>query len=266
MKTNKMSCVKIRTLATSRTIRNLREEEAMKHFDFLNLCYNGWGPHTLWRRNYSQPGFDLTRDVIVVEDNGEWAGGGTSWFRYLLINEKRVKVYIAGDLYTLPEHRGKKIYLLTMKALNQVAREREAAIGFGFISRKEIPFVALQKIGFVDMWYPTVKIKVLHPEKLLSRIGKVDFPRKFEGISIKLIIAHDGKNIGKQTFLVANGKLQELEESKKADLTIKSDLRTLLNVYNNVGKGRLLPIVIKAILKRKLSLKFSFRFLHTLLK
>ena len=64
-----------------RTIRTLRRGEEKEHLRLLNLCYGYWGDEALWRRRYNQPGFDPYSNVIVVEEDGKWVGGGTMWFR-----------------------------------------------------------------------------------------------------------------------------------------------------------------------------------------
>jgi len=64
-----------------RTVRNLKRGEEKKHFEMLNLCFKLWGSEEKWRRLYLQPGLDATKNVIVVEENKEWIGGATAWFR-----------------------------------------------------------------------------------------------------------------------------------------------------------------------------------------
>ncbi len=42
-----------------------------------------------WRKKYDQPGFDIEKNVLVVEEGEEWAGGGTAWFREAFLQNDR---------------------------------------------------------------------------------------------------------------------------------------------------------------------------------
>ncbi len=267
-------------MKTKREVRTLHRGEEEKHFDMLNLCFGKWGDAEKWKKMYAQHGFDVTKNVIVVEENRKWAGGGTCWFRdAFLKNDKKAKVYLAGDLYVHPEHRGKGIYSTAMQSLNRIARKRGAALGIAFPSIFAIPSAALPKYGFVEVFRPSTWVCVLNPEKFLrylfSEIGKAYFSENFEGMKLKLhvsLVLPQGKRMITKPFQIIEGRMRELsdelEKGKGFDLTIKTDVETLLRISSNfyLKKRTLIFVLFWAFLTRRLTVKFSLSFLRRILR
>ena len=263
-----------------RTVRNLRRGEEKKHFEMLNLCFKPWGSEEKWRRLYLQPSFGATKNVIIVEENKEWIGGATAWFREASLRENRkVKVYIAGDGYVHPNHRGKGVYSTFMRGLNKLARKKGASLGFGFVSVHGTPFIALPRYGFVDIFHPATKILILNPENFLqfiiTQMQNVDFPKNFEGLRLKLLVSFvvpKGKHAISRTFHVKKGKLRELPsrvgDIKNIDLRVKTDINMLLKIssYFYLKKKTLFPILFIAFLRRRLAFRFSLNFLRMILR
>jgi GNAT superfamily N-acetyltransferase len=261
------------------TTRTLRRNEETAHFNMLNLCYAPWGSLEEWTRRYiHHPDFDVTENVVVVEENSQWAGGGTGWFREALLkNNKSVRVYGAGDLYVHPNHRGKGIYSTAMRSLNQLAQEKGAALGFAYPSIYRLPAMALPKYGFVEVFYPTTQVLVLNPEKffrfLTSRAKKAFFSEKFNGIRLNLTVSFNtpkGKREITGKFMVENGQVQELpatSEKEQMDLAVKTEAGVLLRLVSGyyLGKRRLLIFVLKNLIRRRLRVRFSMKFLKSFL-
>lgn len=265
-------------MTVERKIRYLREGEEKKHFETLNACYNPWGDEKEWRRRYTQyPGFDFTKNVVIHEEGADWAGGGTAWFREaFLSNDRRITVYEAGDLYVLPAFQGKGVYSAAMRSLNEMAQKRGAALGFGFPSIYGVAATALPKYGFTDLFYPSTRILLLKPEKFLdyflSRLEEFVFPPKFDALKIKLIVSFDEQRSSTATkmFLVEKRKLKKLDntsEVEEADLTIKTNLGLLIKASSLFYRHSrtLYPQLLWALLRRRLGLRFSSRFLKAFL-
>ena len=269
----------------NRKIRTLKLGEEKKHLELLNLCHNPWGDEQRWRRMYLQEAFDITKNVLVVEENGEWAGGVTAWFRdVFLAKEKTVKTYVAGDGYVLPSQRGKGLYSFYMRAVNEMAKERGATLGFGFISAYNLPpLKALPKIGFTEALFPVTKILVLNPERFLHYIitewtREFQIPREFEGMKFVITISfrtYKEKVTLCKRFTVKNGKLVEpsaISPSKavkeRIDLRIATDMETLTKIASefNGGKRRLFFALLASLLKRRISLRFSFRLFKVMMR
>jgi len=263
----------------------LKIGEEKKHLELLNLCYSPWGDDQQWRRLYLQEGFDSTKNVLVVEENGEWGGGVTAWFReVLLARNKGVKAYIAGDGYVLPDHRGKGLYSFYMKTVNEMAKSRGSALGLGFISAYNLPpQKALPKIGFVDALIPSTEILVLNPERFFDYVltewtQEVQIPSAFEKMKFAIMVSfksYKGKVALCKKFTIENGKLTQLstpsllETAKdKTDLRVNTDIETLAEVIKqfNFGRKKLLFALLAAIINGRLSLRFSFKLLKALIR
>lgn len=261
---------------SNRTVRTLSQGEEKKHFSMLNLAFDAWGNEDQWRKKYIQPCFDVRENVLVVEEGGKWAGGGTAWFREAFLkNGKKVKVYTAGDLYVLPDFRGKGIYSTAMKGLNKLANARGTALAFAFPSIYRLPSVALPKYGFVSVIYPKTRILILNPEKFLlyiiREVKEAYLPAKFDGMSIKLIVRFDstqGKRSVSKTFQVEKGTLTESTETEKIDLKVTMNVALLLKFSSKfyLGKKALFPTILSALVRRQLEVRFSFRFIRTILR
>ncbi len=259
-------------------MRTLRVGEEKKHFETLNLCYERWGDEDEWKRRYLQfPKFNFVKNVLVVEENGEWAGGGTAWFREaILSNDNKIRIYLAGDLYVLPPFQGKGIYSTAMRSLNEMARKNKAVLGFGFPTNYGLAAVALPKYGFTDIFYPITHIFLLRPERFLNylffRIGRVVLPKKFNNLTVKLLVSVDKKSTKweTKTFRVEEGKLKELkgnaEEAAKADLTIKANIEFLMKALSLLyrRKRTLYVSLLFALLRRRVGIRLSLRFLRVL--
>lgn len=261
-----------------RKVRTLRPGEEKKHLEILNLCYNPWGNKEKWKRRYREHNFNINENVIVVEEDGRWLGGGTAWFRRAFLKgDKKVKVYIAGDAYVHPNHRGKGVYSTFIRARNELAQKKGAALGFSFITMYETPFMALQKYGFVDLFYPTTKILALNIEKFLGylivRMKEIRIPKKFEGVTLNLTLLFHTIGVKRETsklLIVKNGKICEPDESigtKSVDLMVKTDAETLLEIsrYFYFKKRTLFLRVLTAFFVRRLKVGFSLKFLKRLL-
>lgn len=260
-------------------IRTLKPGEMTAHFNMLNLCYEPWGSKEEWRRRYvSHPDFDVTENVVIVEENGEWAGGGTAWFRKALLkNNKKIMVYGAGDLYVHPDFRGKGIYSAAMRSLNKLAQKKGAVFGFAFPSIYRIPSVALPKYGFVEIFQPITHVFVVNPEKflqfLIARAKKAYFPEKFNGIKFKLTVSFDvlkGRCEITKVFILEKGQFHELEgvqNEENMDLTVKAEIDVILRIVSAfyLGKRALLLSLLKALLKRRLKFRLSLNFLRSFL-
>lgn len=263
-------------MTARRKTRFLRPGEEKKHFEMLNLCYNPWGDEEKWKRLYSQEGFDRTKNVLVVEEGEEWIGGVTAWYREALLkNGQKVRVYVAGDGYVLPKHRGKGVYSTFMRAVNKLSQERGASLGVGFVSIYDVPFFALEKYGFADVFYPKTRILVVHPEMffefVIKQFREIELLRRFEGMKIKLAISLDTlteKCIVARQFIVRNGKLHglsptpSLDLNEKMDLELYTDIKTLIQSFRtfHLRKKTLFLFLLVGILRKRLKVRFSLRF------
>lgn len=265
-------------MKSAEKVRTLRPGEETAHFDMLNLCYGPWGAEDEWRRRYVlHPDFSITENVVIVEENDQWAGGGTGWFRRALLKNHPIMVYGAGDLYVHPDHRGRGIYSTAMRSLNQLAQKKGAVLGFAYPSIYRLPAMALPKYGFVETFYPTTHVLVLNPEKffkfLVSRARKAFFSEKFNGLKLQLTVSFNtptGKRRISERFLVENEQIRELqaaEEKGKMDLTAETEASVLLRLVSSfyLGKRGLLLFVISNLFRRRLKIRFSMRFLKIFL-
>jgi len=262
-----------------RRVRTLKRGEGTAHFNMLNLCYEPWGSKEEWERRYIlHPDFDVTKNVVIVEENGEWAGGGTAWFRKALLgNNKKIMVYGAGDLYVHPDHRGKGVYSTAMRSLNQLAQKKGAVLGFAFPSIYRLPAVALPKYGFVEVFHPRTHVFALNPNKffhfLIFRAKKAYLPEKFNGIKFKLTVSFDtpnGKHAITETFQVEKGQISESKEAsdkEHVDLAIKTEIGVFLEIVCDfyLGKRTLIISLLAALLRGRLRFRFSLRFIRSFL-
>lgn len=258
--------------------RNLRRGEEKKHFEMLNSCFGPWGSEEKWRSKYLQEGFDVTENVLVVEENGEWIGGCTSWLREAFLKgSKKVKVQISGDGYAHPNHTGKGVYSTSVQILSERGRKKGASLSLGFVSAYLGPIVALSKRGFVDAFYPETKILVLNPEKffqsIIAQLQNVRFPRKLEGIKLRLHICvkHvNGKTTVHRLFQINRRKLNEITyvTNGNVDLEMTTDVETLFEIFRPflLKKRGTLLIPFVALLRRRLRLRFSARFAKRILE
>lgn len=257
-----------------RKVRNLKVGEEKKHLETLQSCFDSWGDWGEWRRRYEQPDFSITENVIVVEENSEWIGGGTAWFRdAFLRKDKRTKVYIAGDGYVHPDHRGRGVYSTIMQSLNELARNKGASLGFGFISIYETPFIALPKYGFIDVFHPETNVLVLNPEKfmffLTAQMKEITLPNKFENLRLKLTISFNAskrKHEVTKVFKISNGHLHEMQGDirnvRNIDLSIKTSISTLLKIfrYLHFRKKTLLLLLFANFLIGRFRFRCSIEF------
>lgn len=257
-----------------RRFRNLRVGEEKKHFEMLNFCFNPWGSQEKWRSMYFQEEFDINKNVIVVEENGAWIGGCTMWFREVLLKgDKRVKVQLAGDGYALQGHTGKGVYATSVQNSRERAYKERAALALGFVTVYGGPFVSLLKLGYLDAFLPTTRILVLNPEKflkyLIAQARYVHFPRKFEGITLRLLVSVNhlkGKFKASKTFQIMNREPCELPNTtdKKADLQISTDVETLFKIlrYQRSKRRKLYLFLVTAFLQGHIRFRVSLKFLR----
>ena len=261
------------------SVRTLRHGEETAHFNMLNLSFDPWGTEEEWRRRYVlHPDFDVSENVVIVEEDGEWAGGGTAWFREAYLkNHKTVRVYGAGDLYVHPNHRGKGVYSTAMRSLNQLAQKKGAALGFAYPAIYRVPSLALPKYGFITVFNPLTHVFVLNPEKffqfLISRAKKAYFPEKFNRMNFRFSVlfnTSDNRREVSGVFRIEKGELNELtktQDNANIDLTVKAEVGTLLRIISAfyLGQRSLFSQVLLALIKRRLKLRFSLRFLRAFL-
>lgn len=260
-------------------IRTLRRGEETAHFNMLNLCFDPWGGQEEWKRKYVlYPDFNAAENVVVVEKNGEWAGGGTAWFRQALMkNNKKTMVYCAADLYVHPYYRGRGVYSIAMRSLNQLAQRKEAVLGFVFPSIYRLPAMALPKYGFVEVFHPMTHVFVLHPEKffkfLMSRAKVAYLPERFNGIKFELTVSFDtptGKHVITEKFQVENGQLSESKKvphKEHIDLAVRTEIGVLLKIVSGfyLGKKALILSLLAALVKGRLRFHVSTRFIRLFL-
>ncbi len=260
---------------SQRIVRTLREGEEEKHLEMLNIAFDGWGSEEEWRKKYVQPEFDPEESVLVVEERGKWAGGGTAWFRDAFLRSgRRIRVYMAGDLYVNPGFRGKGIYSTAMESLNKMASAKGAVLAFAFPSIYRLPSIALPKYGFADVEYPKTRLLVLNPEKflryILSNIKEAYLPSVFEGMTVKLTVNFDstqGRRCVAKTLRIEKGTVSESSETTKIDLRVTMNAHILLRISSGFYLRKRLPftLLILAILRRQLGVRFSAKFLRTFL-
>ena len=247
-------------------IRNLREEEQGQHLSMLNLCFEPWGSKETWENKYKQPGMDVTKSVLVVEEDGNWIGGVSSWVRRMLIGDNRAKVWLGGDAYCHPDHVGKGVYSAAMKAYRKmVLADRDGALSLTFVSRRELPFEVLQKHGYCPILYPATKIKLLKPEKLANLLDgrKLRILEKLQGTSIRI-----ATECGDILFVVKEGQLTRVAHTARPDIVVRSDLQSLFRVYGRSieGKRALVASAIVMILSGRLSVRVAFRSMPRLIR
>jgi len=247
-------------------VRNLREEEQGQHLSILNLCFDPWGNEEAWERKYKQPGVNVTKNILVVEEDGKWIGGLSLWVRDILITGKRAKVYLGGDVYCHPDHVGKGVYSAATKAYRKmVVADRDAALSLTFVSKQELPFGALQRHGYCPILYPATKIKLLKPERLANLL---------DGRELKMLERLQGANIriatksGDLLFVVKDGHLRRVAQTERVDIVVRSDLQSLFRVYGRSmeGKRALVGSAMVMILTGRLSVRVAFRSIPRLIR
>lgn len=265
-----------------RIVRNLRSGEEKKHLEMLNLCYGSWGNEEKYKRFYSQEGFEATNNVLIVEEAGKWIGGVTAWFlEAFLKDERKVKVYVSGDAYVHPEYRDQGVYFTFRRSADRLAQERGASLGMAFTSMYNIPFFALEKHGFINVFHPATKILVLNPQRyfdfLIKQLKDVEFPEKLEGKTVELTVflkSFKGQHKVCEVFQVKNRKLEKVTASdltgklmQKVDLQISADIETLEKTLRrfHLRKKSRFPLLFTDIMRRRLKLRFSARMLKAIL-
>ena len=263
----------------ARKVRTLQYGEEKKHFETLNLCYAPWGDEEEWKRRYKAfPGFDITKNVLVVTENDEWSGGVTVWYREaVLSNGRKIRVSLPGDAYVLPASEDKGVFSTSMRAVNEVTLREGAVLSFAFPAIYGHSALALSKYGFMNVLYPVSKVYILKPERFLddflTRTRRVILEQRFDDLTVKLMVSVDRKKSKWATRLlrIAKGKLEELKtdqnDQTKYDLTIKSNIELLINAASLFyrRKRSLYTVLLVALLRRRLGLRFSLKFLRTFL-
>lgn len=262
----------------TRKVRTLQHGEEKKHFETLNQCYAPWGDEEEWQRRYVKfPGFDITKNVILVTVDDEWAGGVTTWYREaILSNGRKTKVSLPGDGYVLPAFEDKGVFSTSMRAINEVTKKEGAVLSFAFPAIYGHSALALSKYGFMNVLYPVAKVYVLKHEKFLddflTRTRRVILNERFDNLTVKLMVPID-KNKEKwatRVLHIEKGKLKEQKANQrpaKFDLTIKSNMEFLINAASLFyrQKRSLHLVLLGALLRRRLSLRFSLRFIRVFL-
>lgn len=263
----------------SRRTRTLQHGEEKKHFQTLNMCYAPWGDEGEWKRRYLEfPGFDIAKNVLIVEEKSEWAGGVTVWFREaVLSNGKKIKVSLPGDGYVLPAFEGKGVFSTSMHAVNEMSRREGALLSFAFPAVYGHSALALSKYGYMNVLYPTAKVYILKPERFLddflSRTRRVVLNERFDGLKVKLIVPLDKnkKEWVERVLHVEKGEFKELkinaDDRTDFDLTIKADVELIINTASLFyrQKRRLYLILLGSLVRRRLGLRFSLKLLRALM-
>ena len=238
-------------MESKRQVRLIKPEEMAKHLDMLNQAYAPWGSQAEWENKYTQPGFRPTENILVVEEDGKWVGGGTAWYRDATVNDRRVRVYMLGDSFTHPEHGGKGIFSTSTRGLNRLAKERGVALGVTFTSPRGLSYRALPKYGFYDIYRPRTKIKLLNPARLIPMLvhEKIGILQKFEGKRIRLVTPAEVV-----LFEVKDSSLKRVSEIPKADISIRSNFPTLFWIFARYqeGKRQLVLAAMRAVLGGRL--------------
>lgn len=260
-------------------VRRLRHGEESAHFNMLDLCFGIWVSEREWRGKYVlHPDFDVSENVVVVEQHGEWAGGGSAWFREALLRDNRkITVYSAGDLYVHPNHRGKGIYSIAMQSLNRLAATKGAVLGLAFPSVYRLPGVALPKYGFAEVFCPTTHILVFNPTNffkfLIARAKEALIPDRFNGITLVLTVSFntpEGKQTISRHLRFESGQISEAsstDDLERVDLRIKTECVILLRIVSCFyrDRKRLPVLVLASVLKGRLVVHFSMGFLKAVL-
>jgi len=262
---------------TNRKVRNLRSGEEKKHLEMLNLCYEFWGNEERYKRFYSKEAH-----ALIAEEEGDWIGGVTAWFlRAFLKQESEMNVFISGDVYVHPDHRGRGVYGTLRRNVDRLAQERGASLGLAFTSIYNIPFSALQKYGFIEVFQPKTRILVLDPggyfDFLVGQLKNVVLPQNMEGITVELtasVKSVNGTYKVSRVFNVENRKLRKsnasdvaLNTGQRIDLRISADVETLaktLQRFHLRERFRLL-LLLADIIRGRVRLRFSARLLKVLL-
>ncbi|MBI2868945.1 MAG: GNAT family N-acetyltransferase [Chloroflexi bacterium] len=243
-------------MGTKLSIEIISADQLEKHLGMLNLSFDPWGTPVEWRYKYLRPGFDAGA-MLVVKEDGNWVGGATLWPASVLVNGQKVKAFVPGDLYTHPDHTGKGVYSAAMKCANQRARQDGAALGIAFVSRHELPFVALPGYGYRPVFSPETRIKILNPEKIITVLEnkRINLLGMFENKKIKM-------TVGKKdfVFVVKDSRLRPTGDNE-ADTTVKADWQTLFGLFFGLSRGKpaLILTVLRMVLSRKLVIKMPFK-------
>jgi len=266
-------------LKESRRTRTLQHGEEKKHFQTLNLCYAPWGDEDEWKRRYLEfPSFDIAKNVLIVEEKGEWAGGVTVWFREaVLSNGKKIKISLPGDGFVLPAFEGKGVFSTSMRAANEISRREGALLSFAFPAVYGHSALALSKYGFMNVLYPTAKVYILKPERFLddflSRTRRVVLNERFDDLKVKLMVPlnRNKKRWIERALRIEKGEIKEMKRNPddqiKYDLTVKADVELIINAASLFyrRKRRLYIILLGSLLRRRLGLRFSLKFLRVFL-
>lgn len=247
-------------------IRYLREDEHAQHLAILNLVFNPWGSAVDWDNKYKQPGMDVTKNVMIVEEEGEWVGGLSFWIRDALLNDKKAKVYVVGDAYCHPDHLGKGVNSAATKAYRKLLKaDQDAALSITFTSNQRAPFSAAQKHGYYPILRPTTKIKLLKPDRLISLVDgrKLKILERFEGTCVRIATEY-----GDFVFVVKNGQFTRAAETTRADIIVRSRIESLFRVYARSveGKRALITAAAGMVLSGKLLGWVSLRSIPRLIR
>lgn len=247
-------------------IRYLREDEQARHLEMLNLVFKPWGSEVNWENKYKQPGMDVTKNVMIVEEDSTWVGGLSFWVRDVLIADKRAKIYLVGDAYCHPDHLGKGVNSAATKAYRKLLKaDRDAALSITFTSNQRAPFSAAQRHGYCPILRPSTKIKLLKPERLINLVDgrKLKILERFEGTSVKIATEY-----GDFLFVVKDGQFTRVTQTTRADVVVRSRIESLFRIYSKSveGKRALVTTAAGMVLSRKLSGWVSLRSIPRLIR
>lgn len=247
-------------------IRYLREDEHAQHLAILNLVFKPWGSEVNWENKYKQPGMDVTKNVMIVEEDSTWVGGLSFWVRDVLIADKRAKIYLVGDAYCHPDHLGKGVNSAATKAYRKLLKaDRDAALSITFTSNQRAPFSAAQRHGYSPILCPATKIKLLKPERLVNLLDgrKLNILERFQGTSIRIVT-----ECGDILFVVKDGQLTRVAQTARVDIVVRSSMESLFRIYakSMQGKRALVTATAVMVLSRRISARVAFRSMPRLIR
>jgi hypothetical protein len=212
---------------------------------------------------------------LVVEEDGEWAGGVTTWFREaLLSNGKKIRVSSPGDGYVLPDFMDRGVFSTSMRAVVETTLKEGGVLSLAFVAVYGHSASVLSKYGFMSVLYPVSKVYILKAERFLddflARTRRVILDKRFDNLLVKLVVptAKGSKECITRVIRIEKGKLKEFKPKPgdriKPDLTINSDIELLISTASLFyrRKRSLYFVLLASLLRRRLGLRFSLKLLR----
>jgi predicted N-acetyltransferase YhbS len=244
------------TVPSNLKFRNYKDGDEQQIAELLNDAFGNWGKAADWRTKYRQnPNFD-PKLVFVGEDEGRIVGCVHYMRRDIKFKGGFLYAYVGGDGATLPGYAGKGVFSKGLRLLYQEVKRRNGSIIYGFNAEGIYEDFYRRKFGELGLYRPSVYIKILDFEKLISAIlpavnrliGKGMPISAGKNTSVTLRLALDGSKIdvclGKKGFRLCR-------IVSEPDVTIKTKLNDLADAL--ADRRRL----VNAVVMRRISLKVS---------